>query len=366
VSELLLVEQRPGHRDAAPWVLEGGRRLPGCDDNRRIDELRRGLLRHAGVRAIAADAGSEEVELTLGALHEPAYLKALRGVRSDEPVVLPELAPPGLPVDIPVRAGLVAAAYEAVRTGITAARRLADGARFTYALCRPPGHHAGPGWLAGYCYLNTAAAAVSTLIERGVRPVGVLDLDLHYPNGTAAILAPFADVRLHSLHAFPVSNVPARTVRPRSERERVVEFAGSPDAEVYLDAVAASIDALARTVSALVLSLGYDTVAGDPHGSWSLQPAIFAGVGRLLADSGLPVCVIQEGGYALHALADCSGAFAAGLLGGDCAAAGGRATCEARRDSEARRAREARRDSEARRDREARRVPRARPEGVPA
>ncbi len=242
-----MVEQRPGRRDAAPWVLEGGRRLPGRDDNRRLAALRRGLLRHARVRAIGADACDEQVGLALGALHEPSYLHALRQVCSDEPVVLPALAPPGLAPDIPVRAGLVAAAHEAVRTGITAATRLAQGARFTYALCRPPGHHAGPGWLAGYCYLNTAAAAVWTLHESGVRPVGVLDLDLHYPNGTAAILAPMADAHLHSVHAFPVTNVPALTVSPHSDREHVVELAGSPSVEVYLDAVSTSIDALARS-----------------------------------------------------------------------------------------------------------------------
>ncbi len=314
MTQLLMVEQRLGRRDEAPWVLEGGRRLPGRDDNRRLAALRRGLLRHPGVCAIGADASCEQVELTLGALHEPAYLQALREVRSDEPVVLPELAPPGLPIDIPVRAGLVAAAHEAVRTGITAAQRLAVGARFTYALCRPPGHHAGPGWLAGYCYLNTAAAAAWTLRESGVAPVGVLDLDLHYPNGTAAILAPLGDVRMHSLHAFPATNVPGLTVCPSSAREHVVEFEGTPDADLYLEAVASSIDALTQSCRVLVVSLGYDTVAGDPHGSWSLPPAVFAPIGRLLASCGLPVCVIQEGGYALDTLAACSDAFATGLL----------------------------------------------------
>jgi acetoin utilization deacetylase AcuC-like enzyme len=316
MSELLMVEQRRGSYDAAPWVLEGGRRLRGRDDNRRIGQLRRGLLRHTRVRAVGADASWEAVGRTLAALHEPSYLQALRDVRSDEPVVIPELAPPGLPPDIPVRAGLVTAAHEAVRTGITAARRVAEGERFAYALCRPPGHHAGPGWLAGYCYLNTAAAAVLTLRERGMRPVGVLDLDLHYPNGTAAMLAPLADTRLHSLHAYPVTNVPSLTVRPCSERERVVEFASSPSADAYLDAVAASVEALSRSSHVLVVSLGYDTVAGDPHGSWSLPPSVFTGVGRLLGAAGLPVCVIQEGGYSLRTLADCSYAFVTGLLEG--------------------------------------------------
>jgi len=315
MEELLLVEQRAGNGDGAHWILEGGRILPGADDNRRIAELRRGLLRHAGVRAADADADSEDVEQTLSVLHEPDYLEAL-GEVSEEPVVIPELTPPGLPPDIPVCAGLVDAAREGVRTAVTAAERLAAGAHFTYALCRPPGHHAGPTWFAGYCYLNTAAAAVQTLRQAEVRPVGILDIDLHYPNGTAAIVEAMSDASLHSLHASPVTNVAAGTVAPSSEREVVVEFAGSPDQATYLDAVAVSIEALAQSSQALVVSLGYDIVAGDPHGSWGFAPEIFTEIGSLLAASGLPVCVIQEGGYALNSLAACGEAFVTGLLDG--------------------------------------------------
>lgn len=316
-AELLVIEQRGGNGsgNGAHWILEGGRILPGMDDNRRMAELRSGLLRHSGVRAATADADSEDVEQTLSVLHEPDYLEAL-GEVSEEPVVMPELTPPGLPPDIPVCAGVVAAAREGVRTAMTAADRLAAGAGFTYALCRPPGHHAGPAWFAGYCYLNTAAAAVQALRDRGVSPVGILDVDLHYPNGTAAIVESMSDTSLHSLHASPVTNVAELTVTPSSEREVVVEFAGSPDAGLYLDAVADSIETLARSSAALVVSLGYDIVAGDPHGSWSFSPQIFAQIGSLLAASGRPACVIQEGGYALGSLAACSHAFATGLLDG--------------------------------------------------
>jgi acetoin utilization deacetylase AcuC-like enzyme len=312
-AELLMVEQREGTGDSAHWILEGGRILPGVDDNRRMAELRRGLVRHAGVRTAGADADSEEVEQTLSVVHDPAYLDAL-GEVSEEPVVIPGLTPPGLPPDIPVCAGLVEAAREGVRTAITAAERLAAGECFTYALCRPPGHHAGPAWFAGYCYLNTAAAAVQVLRDRGISPVGILDVDLHYPNGTAAIVESMPDASLHSLHASPVTNVAELTVTPSSEREHVVEFEGSPDAETYLRAVAASVDSLAASSRAIVVSLGYDIVAGDPHGSWAFAPEIFTEIGLLLSASGLPVCVIQEGGYALDTLAACSEAFVTGLL----------------------------------------------------
>jgi acetoin utilization deacetylase AcuC-like enzyme len=314
MSELMMVEQRRGRgNDDALWILEGGRVLPGADDNRRMTEVRSGLLCHGGVRTASPEATGEQVERTLGAVHEADYLAALERA-PEEPVVMPELTPPGLPPDIPVSAGLVAAAREGVRTAITAATRLTEGARFSYALCRPPGHHAGPAWFAGYCYLNSAAAAALTLCEAGIKPVGILDLDLHYPNGTAAIVAGMDDASLYSLHAWPVTNVAARTVTQLGERERVVEFSGSPKVSTYLNALANSVDSLAQTSAALVVSLGYDIVKGDPHGSWAFPPTIFAQIGRVLAASGLPICVVQEGGYALDTLAACSYAFAAGLL----------------------------------------------------
>jgi acetoin utilization deacetylase AcuC-like enzyme len=316
VSELLVVEQRRGENDASHWIREGGRTIPGRDSNLRLDALRDGLVRHEGVRVAVADADDEELERVLAAMHEPAYLDALRGVDSAAPVVIPGFAPPGLEPDIPVNAGLVAAAHEGVRTAISAAQHLAAGTHFAYAVCRPPGHHAGPDFLGGYCYLNNAAAAVRTLCEEGIRPVGILDLDLHYPNGTSALVEEIEDATLHSLHASPVTNVSAGTVLPRADGERVVAFGASPDADAYLEEVGTSIEALAASAAALVVSLGYDTVAGDPHGSWGFAPEIFAGIGRLLASSGLPVCVIQEGGYLLPVLAECSNAFARGLLDG--------------------------------------------------
>ncbi|HEX5925629.1 MAG TPA: hypothetical protein VFY45_17475 [Baekduia sp.] len=317
MSRLVMVTQRRRDGDdAAPWIVDGGRRMRGHDHDRRLAALEEGLWRHARVGAIEADASDADVERVLGALHETTYLDALRDVRrlDREPTLMPAFTAPGLEPDIPVGAGLVAAAHEGVRTAITAAQQVAAGARFAYALCRPPGHHAGPAWLGGYCYLNTAAAATQTLLDAGVGPVGILDLDLHYPNGTSAIVAQMRDAELHSLHAWPVTNAPEDPVLPRTEREALIEFRTVPDAATYLDAVGRSVAALARSARVLVLSLGYDTVAGDPHGSWSFEPDIFSEIGRLLAASGLPICVIQEGGYALDTLADCSHAFATGLL----------------------------------------------------
>jgi acetoin utilization deacetylase AcuC-like enzyme len=317
MSEMVLVEQRGDPSDAIlPWILdEQGRRMAGQDDGRRLSELCAGLTRHAGVTVSTADAADDQLERTLLALHEPGYLRALGRVSSDEPVLLAEFAAPGLAPDTPVSAELVAVAHEGVRTAIAAAERIVAGARFAYALCRPPGHHAGPGWLGGYCYLNTATAAVRTLRAGAGGPVGILDLDIHYPNGTAAILARMPDTSLYSLHASPVVNSPSRSAEPLTVRERVIEFGEPPTEAAYLHALASAIDALAQSATMLVLSLGYDTVAGDPHGCWDFSPRIFTQIGRLLAATRLPVCIVQEGGYALDSLAACGHAFANGLLG---------------------------------------------------
>ncbi len=314
-ARLLVVEQRGERGGAVPWILDArGRRARGHDDGRRLAAVRSGLLRHRGVSARTADASAAEVERVLRRLHEPGYLDALERVRGTEPVLVAELAQPGLAPDTPVCAQAVATAREGVGAAIAAARGIVAGARFSYALCRPPGHHAGPGWLGGYCYLNNAAAAAQTLHDGGIARVGILDLDLHYPNGTAALLERIGGTTLHSLHGATGANLPWARVRARSEREHLVAFRSPPSAETYLEALATSIGTLAGGTDAIVLSLGYDLVAGDPHGSWRFDASIFAQIGRLLARAGLPVCVVQEGGYALSSLASCSHAFAAGLL----------------------------------------------------
>lgn len=319
-ATLLMVEQRPGERDSAPWILDRhGNRMRGHDDDRRTAELRDGLTRHRGVHVAEADATAEQVQSIVGKLHERDYLEALRGIDTQEPVLLSEWAPPGLPADSPVWSGVVETAFEGARTAVSAAQRIVAGARFAYALSRPPGHHAGPAWLGGYCYLNTAGVAAQALCEGGVKPVAILDLDFHFPTGTSAIVAGMRDTVLCSLHASTLENVPWRQVVADERRERFVEFASPPEDTEYLSALQTSVEELAEHAEALVLSLGYDTIAGDPHGSWSFPPAIFSEVGRVIAASGLPVCVVQEGGYALEELAACSHAFASGLLEGSAA-----------------------------------------------
>jgi acetoin utilization deacetylase AcuC-like enzyme len=299
----------------APWVIEDGCRVPGMDGRERLTALRAGLSKHPAVVWQEADASDERVEAVLRRLHEADYLDTLLGIRADTPVLMPELAQPGSVPDIPVSAALVSGARESVRSAVSAADRILAGAPFAYSLARPPGHHAGPSWIGGYCYLNGAAAAAEVLRTAGLSPVGILDIDIHYPNGTSAIVADLDDVHLHSLHSWPVKNGPARSAPARSARERMVEFRTAPTREAYLAQLSISLELLAATAAVLVISIGYDTIAGDPHGAWALPRETFADIGTLLAGTGVPICAVQEGGYALGELSACSHQFALGLLG---------------------------------------------------
>ncbi len=97
--------------------------------------------------------------------------------------------------------------WEAIRAAAdsarTAAALVASGQPLAYALCRPPGHHAGRSGYGGSCYLNNAAVAAEALRGAGVSRVAVLDIDAHHGNGTQSIFYDRPDVFYGSVHVDP-------------------------------------------------------------------------------------------------------------------------------------------------------------------
>lgn len=66
------------------------------------------------------------------------------------------------------------------------AARIALGGEAAFALVRPPGHHASPASCWGFCYFNNMAIAIQTLLDEGaVARALILDIDLHFGDGTA-------------------------------------------------------------------------------------------------------------------------------------------------------------------------------------
>ncbi len=160
------------------------------------------------------------------------------------------------------------------------------------ALIRPPGHHAGPERYWGYCFFNNIAVAISKLMAKGsVASVLVLDLDLHYGDGTENI---FKDNQ-----AVTVVNIRGKTRK------------------AYLDSLKQELENC-REVDLLALSAGFDTYVRDWGGI--LETDDYRAMGAVIRSRALRLCqgrffTVLEGGYYLPDLGINVLAFCEGLAG---------------------------------------------------
>jgi acetoin utilization deacetylase AcuC-like enzyme len=221
----------------------------------------------------------------------------------------------------PIVAGTWEAAHAAARCAITAAARVGAGARAAYALCRPPGHHAGRSVYGGYCYLNNAALAAQELRDRGARRVALLDVDYHHGNGTQDIYWERDDVLFVSIHGTPETEYPyflgyadERGAGAGAGHTLNLPLPRGTTWSEYRVALDVALAAIARySPDAMVVSLGVDTYAGDPISAFALTTADFSALGTRLAELALPTVLVQEGGYAIAELGDNVAAVLAGF-----------------------------------------------------
>ena len=239
------------------------------------------------------------------------------------------------PRELPVRAGyycidtftpLNANAYRAARGAVdcalTAADALLDGQRLAYALVRPPGHHAERRAFGGFCYFNSAAVAAHHLAAHG--RVAVLDIDFHHGNGTQDIFYARDDVLTVSIHGHPSFAYPyfSGFAGERGEgRGRGcnlnLPLPEEADGALFARALGRALERIQRFApGVLVVSLGLDTAKGDPTGTWALTPGDFEANGRAIGALGLPVLVVQEGGYRIRTLGQNARRFFLGLRAG--------------------------------------------------
>jgi acetoin utilization deacetylase AcuC-like enzyme len=249
----------------------------------------------------------------------------------------------------PIVPGTFPAALESAEIALTGAALLLEGQRAAYALCRPPGHHAGSDMAGGYCYLNNAAIAAQYLLEgtkdQGprtndrasplaeaegaasaadtfglsssvLRPsrVAILDIDFHHGNGTQQIFYERADVLVVSIHADPAHQYP-NFLGYADERgagaglgfNLNLPLPPGTGNDAFLAAVDEALAALrAYAPAALVVSAGFDTFVGDPvaehGGGFTLTADAYPQIGHRIASLGLPTLFVQEGGYGIAAL----------------------------------------------------------------
>jgi acetoin utilization deacetylase AcuC-like enzyme len=222
----------------------------------------------------------------------------------------------------PIAAGTWSSSYWAAQTALTALAPLLDGTqRTTFAICRPPGHHAGADYLGGYCYLNNAAIAARAAVDGGHARVAILDIDYHHGNGTQDIFYEDPTVFYASIHGDPVTDYPffwghadERGAGAGEGTNLNLPLPRGTTLAPYLAALDQALDAIRRFAPSLVIvSFGADTYEADPISHFKIATADYPTLARRIAGLGLPSLIVMEGGYAVGALGDNVRAFLSGF-----------------------------------------------------
>ncbi len=165
----------------------------------------------------------------------------------------------------------------------------------SFALMRPPGHHATRDRAMGFCYFSNVAIAALDALRNGAVRVAIWDIDAHHGNGTEAIIVNNPRIRFASIHQFPAypgtgaksfANVDNYPVAPQTPRKE------------HVDVAKRALDKLIGFKPDLILvSAGFDAYARDPLVQMTLEREDFATFGEWLNKIDIPIAAILEGGY---------------------------------------------------------------------
>ncbi|GGY25881.1 histone deacetylase family protein [Pseudoduganella albidiflava] len=320
---------RPRHE------LVQGHAVPGHDTPDRIDAI----LAELGRRGLGRIVTPHGVPLmSLERVHAPRYLHFLRHAWSEWAAQSPDHAQRDAfasqwpvrtlradiePEDLGARLGLysidtttplTSGTWVAAKTGadcaVNAAHALRVGERGSFALTRPPGHHAGADFFGGGCYLNNAALAAQHLLDDGLQRVAVLDVDYHHGSGTQGIFYDRADVLCLSVHAEPRQAYPFYSGHADETGDGAghgyngnLPLPARTTAQAWFTALETACVRLSMyRPEALVVALGANTFQGEAHGGFGLGGGDFLRLGERLAWLNLPTCFVFEGGSALREL----------------------------------------------------------------
>lgn len=203
---------------------------------------------------------------------------------------------------------------------MTAATKAWHAKDTTFALCRPPGHHAERAAFGGYCFLNTAALAVEQFLHLGAKRVAVLDVDYHHGNGTQSIFYDRADVLTVSIHANPKIAYPyfcgyehETGTGDGTGTNRNICLPDGTAWNTYEPAINIALEAISNFAPcAVVVPFGADTFCEDPISTFGLTTDDFTNLGSTITELNLPCAITMEGGYAIDEL----GRNVAAFLGG--------------------------------------------------
>ena len=181
------------------------------------------------------------------------------------------------------------------------------GPRRSFCAVRPPGHHALRESGMGFCLFgNVALGAHYARVRHGAERILIVDWDVHHGNGTQALVEQTAGIHFVSMHQWPwyPGTGAADDRGPHGTVWNVPLEGGLPPVR-YVDALLRAVDAAAVgfTPDLVLLSAGFDSMAGDPLGHFTLELDDFHRLTRELVSRAEQWCGGRlvsslEGGYA--------------------------------------------------------------------
>jgi acetoin utilization deacetylase AcuC-like enzyme len=173
-----------------------------------------------------------------------------------------------------------------------------------FALVRPPGHHAESARGMGFCLFNNVAVAARAFQAQHGGNVLVLDFDYHHGNGTEAVAGDgLSYVSTHAYPAYPGTGAASYAVEGGAVLNVPLPVSG-----VSTEAFVAIWEWLAREAArqlrpdAIVVSAGFDYVAGDPVGDLGVEVGAAASLAAAIDGVAWEFChgraaYVLEGGY---------------------------------------------------------------------
>ena len=203
---------------------------------------------------------------------------------------------------------LSARSYEAACYAVGASVQAAELARKgenSFALTRPPGHHAFPDKSHGFCLFNNVAIATEHLRRQGER-VMIIDLDLHLGDGTLAYVESKEDVFYFSFHQE--EEWPRTRFTSKSKgNTRLVYLPEGTTEDTYISVLREYLPADLRRFhpSLIAVSAGFDTYKTDHDqpllretmGGFMLTSQSTRELINIINEGGKPYFAVLEGGY---------------------------------------------------------------------
>jgi acetoin utilization deacetylase AcuC-like enzyme len=246
----------------------------------------------------------------LALAHDAAYVATVRAMA--------EAGGGRLDADTVVSGGSWAAATAGAGCVLDAVDMAFDGrAVRSFCAVRPPGHHALRAAGMGFCLFgNVAVAAHYARRRHGVGRVLIVDWDVHHGNGTQALVEGEPDIHFVSMHQWPwyPGTGAAEDRGPHRSVWNVPMRAALPP-ERYVEALERAVDEATRgfVPDLVLISAGFDSLAGDPLGGFTLELEHVERLTRGLVERAESWC----GGRVVSAL---EGGYAPERLGAACVA----------------------------------------------